>query len=82
MKIFKFGKKNIKAEARKRGFVKGAIFAPCDFERYMPQIEIEDPDKIIYNKEHDTLYYNGYAIYSEGFWGIILNNEGIKNEDN
>jgi hypothetical protein len=63
---------SLKAEARQRGFIKGVVFAPCDYERYMPQIEIEDPDKIYYVKQFDALYYDGYAIYHEGYWGSIL----------
>jgi hypothetical protein len=62
----------LRTKARKKGFIKGAVFAPCDYELNKPQIEIEDLSKILYNKDADALYYEGYAIYQEGCWGEIL----------
>jgi hypothetical protein len=62
-------------EAEERGFITGAVFAPCTYERNKPQITINDDSQLevrLLNDEKYGLFYEGYDIYQDGFWGELL----------
>jgi len=85
---YDINEKSIKAEAYRRGFMKGTVFLPNDYGAVKEEITIEDMDNVIYDARHNILfynvhlidkyplYYNGYPIYNDvrnsGHWAEIV----------
>lgn len=88
---YDINEKSIKAEAHRRGFMKGTAFIPNDYNEH---IIIEDMDNVIYDARHNILfydvhfidkyplYYNGYPIYNDtcnsGRWAEIIFEKNVE----